>query len=152
MGSGKLKIEVLNGRNLQNKDTFSKSDPYCMLELGTVAHKTKHLDGDLNPDWNETFTFDVDSGMDAIALSIWDKNSIKKDVFMGYSFVTFDDCQRGKPTSKVPFSQLSFRSTIFPNKTRVNRPNICSAIFLDSYDPKLDLYLSHEKLYFRNSC
>ena len=36
MGGGKLNVKIVNGRGLQNKDTFSKSDPYCMVELGMI--------------------------------------------------------------------------------------------------------------------
>jgi len=99
-GGGKLKVQVVNGRGLQNKETFQTSDPYCKLEVGGVSHKTKHVNSNLNPDWNETFEFDIKPGMDVIALSIWDKNTIKKDAFMGYSFVTFDDCKRDQDTEK----------------------------------------------------
>ena len=101
MGGGKLKVKVLNGRSLQNKETFQTSDPYCRLELGTVIHKTKYISSNLNPDWNEEFEFAVQPGQDVIALSIWDKNSIKKDVFMGYSFVSFQGCKQGVPSPKV---------------------------------------------------
>merc|ERR1712096_452665 len=45
--------------------------------------------------------FDVKPGQNVIALSIWDKNTIKKDVFMGYSFVAFDDCRQGQSSSKT---------------------------------------------------
>ena len=102
-GGGKLKVKVLNGRNLQNKETFQTSDPYCKLEIGGASHKTKHVNSNLNPDWNEEFVFDVKpvGGMDVIALSVWDKNTIKKDAFMGYSFVTFDDCKKDQSTEKV---------------------------------------------------
>jgi len=99
-GGGKLKVQVVNGRGLQNKETFQTSDPYCKLEVGGVSHKTKHVNSNLNPDWNETFEFDIKPGMDVIALSIWDKNTIKKDAFMGYSFVTFDDCKKDQEKKK----------------------------------------------------
>lgn len=101
MGSGKLKVQVLNGRDLQNKETFQTSDPYCMIEIGGKSDKTKHVSSNLNPDWNETFTFDIQPGMGVLSLSIWDKNTIKKDVFMGYSFVSFEDCMQDQPTPKV---------------------------------------------------
>lgn len=101
MGSGKLKIQILNGRGLQNKDTFSKSDPYLMLELGTNSYKTKHMSDNLDPDWNEACEFEVKAGEDVLALSVWDKNKISKDVFMGYSFVSFDDCKKDQPFQKV---------------------------------------------------
>ena len=101
MGSGKLTVKVVNGRGLQNKDTFSKSDPYCMIELGGKSFSTKHMSDNLDPDWNEQFEFDVSQGEDVLALSVWDKNKISKDVFMGYSFVSFDNCKKDQPTTKV---------------------------------------------------
>ena len=101
MGGGKLKVKVINGRGLQNKETLSTSDPYCLLELGGQAKKTKHISSNLNPDWNEEFVLNVKPGEDVVSLSIWDKNTIKKDNFMGYSYVTFDDCKKGQPTQKV---------------------------------------------------
>ena len=102
MGSGgKLKVKVLNGRKLQNKETFQTSDPYCMLEIGEKSAKTKHVSSNLNPDWNEDFEFDVTPNNDFLTLSIWDKNTIKKDVFMGYAFVSVHDCKTGENTPKV---------------------------------------------------
>lgn len=99
--SGKLKVKVLNGRKLQNKETFQTSDPYCMIEIGDKSAKTKHISSNLNPDWNEDFEFHVQSGNDVLTLSIWDKNTIKKDVFMGYAFVSIHDCKMGENTPKV---------------------------------------------------
>ena len=101
MGGGKLKVKVVNGRGLQNKETLSTSDPYCLLELGGQSKKTKHISSNLNPDWNEEFVLNVKPGEDVVSLSIWDKNTIKKDNFMGYSYVTFDDCKKGQSTQKV---------------------------------------------------
>jgi len=99
-GNGVLKVKVLNGRQLQNRETFQTSDPYCMLEMGEKSAKTKHVSSNLNPDWNEDFEFET-AGADVLTLSIWDKNSIKKDVFMGYTFVSIHDCKMGEPTPKV---------------------------------------------------
>ena len=101
MATPQLKINVVNGRDLKNKETFQTSDPYCMLELGSTSHKTKHMSSNLNPDWNEEFVFDVSDGESVVALSIWDHNSIKKDVFMGYTFVSFHDCKKDQATPKV---------------------------------------------------
>ena len=36
-----------------------------------------------------------------LALSLWDKNSIKKDEFMGYTFISYDDCIKGEECEKV---------------------------------------------------
>ena len=70
MGEGKLKVKVLNGRQLQNKETFQTSDPYCMLEIGDKNARTKHISSNLNPDWNEEFEFMVSGGNDVLTLSL----------------------------------------------------------------------------------
>lgn len=101
MALGKVRVKVLNGRNLQNKETLSTSDPYCMVELRDQVMKTKHKSSDLNPDWGEEFAFSVNPGDEVLCLSIWDKNTVKKDAFMGYTFVSFDDCVKDQPTAKV---------------------------------------------------
>ena len=62
MGGGKLKVKVVNGRCLQNKETLSTSDPYCMVELGEQMQKTKYVSSNLNPDWNEEFFLNVKPG------------------------------------------------------------------------------------------
>ena len=101
MGGGKLKVKVVNGRGLQNKETLSTSGPYYMVELGEQMQKTKYVSSNLNPDWNEEFVLNVKPGQDVVSLSIWDKNTIKKDYFMGYSFISFQDCKKGECTHKV---------------------------------------------------
>ena len=70
MGEGKLKVKVVNGRGLQNKEALSTSDPYCMVELGEQMQKTKYISSNLNPDWNEKFVFNVKPGQDVVSLSI----------------------------------------------------------------------------------
>ena len=73
-----------------------------MVELAGKTFSTKHMSDNLDPDWNEQFEFDdVKPGDVVLALSIWDKNKISKDVFMGYSFVSFDDCKKDQATTKV---------------------------------------------------
>ena len=112
-GSGKLKVKVLNGRQLQNKETFQTSDPYCMIEIGDKSGKTKHISSNLNPDWNEDFEFMVTEGNDVLTLSIWDKNTIKKDVFMGYAFVSIHDCPTNEYTPKVILRVIFIYINIF---------------------------------------
>ena len=41
MASGKLKVKVVNGQNLTNKETFQTSDPYCKIEIGGYGYKTQ---------------------------------------------------------------------------------------------------------------
>ena len=71
--------------------------------------KTKHKDNELNPTWEETFTFDnVGEDVDILSLSVWDKNAIRKDEFMGYAYVVLDAC--------MP-NQSNFRVNIFLHYT-----------------------------------
>lgn len=101
MALGKLRVQVLNASKLKNTERFQKSDPYCMVECGGDSKKTKCIDNNLNPAWNEEFVFNVAEGVETLALSIWDKNTITKDNFMGFSYATFTDCPKDKGTKKV---------------------------------------------------
>ena len=55
----------LKGKKLENKDKFSKSDPFLQMLMMcdstnefSVVHTTPHLDDTLDPDW-EPFTITV---------------------------------------------------------------------------------------------
>lgn len=98
---GSVTIRVLNAQNLDNKGLLSKSDPYILLELGEQEVKTKHKDDTLNPVWEEEFKMSVEADEQAVSLSLWDKNTVKKDNFMGYSYLLFDDCLQGQETRKT---------------------------------------------------
>ena len=34
-----------------------KSDPYCTVVVGDESYRTHPVTGNLNPEWNDTFTF-----------------------------------------------------------------------------------------------
>ena len=59
MGGGKLKVKVLSGRDLRNKEKVNKSDPYCSIQVGDQKASTKTKDNTLDPDWNEDLTLTV---------------------------------------------------------------------------------------------
>lgn len=101
MGRGILKVKVVNGRGLKNKELLTKSDPYCMIEVGEEKFKTSSKPNSLNPDWDEDFTFNDAAGFDFLTLTVWDKNSLSKDDFMGYAFVSIDQCLQGQKNTKA---------------------------------------------------
>ena len=66
-GTVELSVTVVSAANLANdKKERSQSDPYCQVtlvvdgeDINTV--KTSHVWNDLSPEWNETFSFDIDA-------------------------------------------------------------------------------------------
>jgi len=61
-----------------NKEMFGKSDPYCKIKFGNKSHETKHIKGEINPIWEETFEFNTDSN--EMEISVKDHNLIKDDM------------------------------------------------------------------------
>jgi len=59
MGDGTLTVSIRAARDLVSKDTFSASDPYCVLTVGAQHHTSTTKHDDNNPVWNESFTFNV---------------------------------------------------------------------------------------------
>ena len=66
-GTVELSVTVVSAANLANdRQERSQSDPYCQVtlvidgeDMGSV--KTSHVWNDLSPEWNETFSFDIDA-------------------------------------------------------------------------------------------
>ncbi|GMS89252.1 hypothetical protein PENTCL1PPCAC_11427 [Pristionchus entomophagus] len=62
--NGLIRLRIIEARNLENRDISfiqkGKSDPYCEIQVGSQFFKTRTIDNDLNPVWNETFEAVVD--------------------------------------------------------------------------------------------
>jgi len=54
---GVITVNVLEAKNLVAADKSGTSDPYVVLTLGKQVHKTKVIDKNLQPVWNEEFHF-----------------------------------------------------------------------------------------------
>lgn len=53
---GKLKVTVVKANDLKNMDMIGKSDPYVVVYIRPLFKvKTKVIDNNLNPVWNQTF-------------------------------------------------------------------------------------------------
>ena len=68
-------VQVVEGRDLANKDIFSKSDPYCILSFEGYEGQTKVIDNNLNPVWNEEFCFPLEDffSESELRVELWDK-------------------------------------------------------------------------------
>ncbi|CAP35095.2 Protein CBR-ESYT-2 [Caenorhabditis briggsae] len=61
---GVVRLKVIEAKNLENRDISfikkGKSDPYAEIQVGSQFFKTRTIDDDLNPIWNEYFEAVVD--------------------------------------------------------------------------------------------
>jgi len=51
-----LKFEVKEAHNLFASDRNGFSDPYCVVHIGSKSKRTKIIQKNLNPKWNQKFT------------------------------------------------------------------------------------------------
>jgi Ca2+-dependent lipid-binding protein len=73
---GKLTVQVLKATNLKNLEMVGKSDPYVRLYVRVLfKEKTRVIDNNLNPVWNEKFEFDVeDQETQSLILDVKDED------------------------------------------------------------------------------
>lgn len=92
MGMGlQLIVQVLKGRNLAAKDKSGTSDPFLILSLGDSKEATSVVSKSLNPEWNQTFEFPINSSDSALLEAVcWDKDRFKKD-YMGEFDVVLEE-------------------------------------------------------------
>jgi len=82
---------VKEGKNLENLDKVGSqpSDPYAYLEFpGNHAQRTKTINDNLNPEWQETFEFVVKDPKSALRISLYDEDVIWADD-MGSASMSF---------------------------------------------------------------
>lgn len=69
-------MRVVSARNLLDKQTFGRQDPYCKVSVRNKTFKTRvHDNGHRTPVWNEKFVFEVfDPQLEQLHVQIKDKN------------------------------------------------------------------------------
>eukprot|EP00252_Welwitschia_mirabilis_P021007 TRINITY_DN5270_c0_g1_i2.p1 TRINITY_DN5270_c0_g1~~TRINITY_DN5270_c0_g1_i2.p1 ORF type:complete len:171 (-),score=33.95 TRINITY_DN5270_c0_g1_i2:442-954(-) len=81
--SGLLKVRVIRGSKLAVRD-FRSSDPYVVLKLGSQVAKTRVINSNLNPVWDEELTLTItDSSPRVLKLEVFDKDTFSSDDKMG---------------------------------------------------------------------
>lgn len=102
---------------MENKDvsfiTKDKSDPYCELQLGSQLLKTRTINNNLNPKFNEYFEAVVDqTTAQKLRIHLFDQDTAGKDEELGHLSIPMTFVEKNKVVSKVrkfPF-QPNFNS------------------------------------------
>ncbi|KAJ0241177.1 Protein C2-DOMAIN ABA-RELATED 9 [Hirschfeldia incana] len=79
---GILRVHVKRGINLAIRDSTS-SDPYVVVTLGNQKLKTRVINNNCNPVWNEQLTLSIKDVNDPIRLTVYDKDRFSGDDKMG---------------------------------------------------------------------
>lgn len=97
---GLLEVKLVEARDLTNKDLVGKSDPFAVLYIRPLREKTKKsktINNDLNPIWNEHYEFVVeDTSTQHLTLKIYDDEGLQPSEIIGCARVDLADLQPGK--------------------------------------------------------
>ncbi|OAY78537.1 Synaptotagmin-5 [Ananas comosus] len=97
---GVLEVKLVQARDLTNKDIVGKSDPFAELYIRPLRDrikKSKTINNDLNPIWNEHYEFIVeDSSTQHLTVKIYDDEGIQKSELIGCARVSLRDLEPGK--------------------------------------------------------
>ncbi|XDV28760.1 hypothetical protein PO909_031975 [Leuciscus waleckii] len=93
-----LTVNLKEGRNLVIRDRSGTSDPFVKFKLdGKHIYKSKVVNKNLNPTWNECFSFPVRDLDQTVVLKVYDRD-LRSNDFMG--------------SSSFPLQQLELDKTI----------------------------------------
>ncbi|XP_077176430.1 extended synaptotagmin-3 [Paroedura picta] len=117
---GVVRVHLLEAEKLVQKDHFlgairGKSDPYALLRVGLVQLRSKTIQRNLNPIWNETFEFVVHEvpGQD-LEVDLYDEDPDKDD-FLGSLLINLSDVMKDRvvdewfPLSKTASGHLHLK-------------------------------------------
>jgi Ca2+-dependent lipid-binding protein len=85
----KLTFFNISAFNLPNTERFGKSDPYYKISIdGLEIGRTKIVQNDLNPTWEETFEVTIyDIRSSSVSFEIYDHDLLSDDDFLGKSTI-----------------------------------------------------------------
>jgi hypothetical protein len=96
-GKNTLTISLARAKGLSAKNKGNTSNPYVVLMVGAGKAKSSTVMGDLNPIWNETFTFPFDRTLRFSRIEIWDEDGGGKDRFLGLVVIPLFMLSSGTP-------------------------------------------------------
>jgi Ca2+-dependent lipid-binding protein len=83
-----INVRIIEARNLVAVDSGGTSDPYCVITSDKTEAKTKTINKNLNPDWDQSFPIMIS---EKLHIQLFDHNTIGKDRKIGDVTVTLTD-------------------------------------------------------------
>ncbi|CAF2105414.1 unnamed protein product [Brassica oleracea var. botrytis] len=97
---GMLEVKLVQAKNLTNKDLVGKSDPFAKMFIRPLREKTqrsKTINNDLNPIWNEHFEFVVeDASTQHLVVRIYDDEGVQASELIGCAQIRLCELEPGK--------------------------------------------------------
>ncbi|KAG8375811.1 hypothetical protein BUALT_Bualt10G0139200 [Buddleja alternifolia] len=97
---GTLEVKLIEAKELTNMDLIGKSDPFakiCIRPLPDKTRKSKVIDNEINPIWNEHFEFEVeDVSTQHLTIKIYDDEGIQAAEFIGCAQYALRELEPGK--------------------------------------------------------
>lgn len=130
---GVLVVKVKSAKNLKNYGRWNNTvDPYCTLGFGKeVLEKTKHIDNNTKPVWNQSVHIPISSFSEPLNISVYDYNGnqIRKDNLIGsvqfdmdvlhdenkINNITAPVIRNNKPVGEIDFG-LHFMPALVPQR------------------------------------
>ncbi|XP_030621191.1 multiple C2 and transmembrane domain-containing protein 2 [Chanos chanos] len=96
-----LTINLKEGRNLVARDRSGKSDPFVKFKFdGKTFYKSKVVNKNLNPSWNESFSYPVRDLEQSVYLNVYDRD-LRSNDFMGSTSFALSKLDLDKTTEMV---------------------------------------------------
>ncbi|KAL2338425.1 hypothetical protein Fmac_012871 [Flemingia macrophylla] len=97
---GILEVKLVQAKELTNKDIIGKSDPYAVVYIRPLRDrmkKSKTINNDLNPIWNEHFEFIVeDVSTQHLIVKVYDSEGLQSSELIGCAQLRLCELQPGK--------------------------------------------------------
>jgi hypothetical protein len=87
-----LHVKVVEAEDLPKMDVIGKVDPYCLLQVsgGTPLQRTKVINKNYHPVWNEVFHFDVPSLGERLVILLKDRDKGSDDDPISKFYIQLD--------------------------------------------------------------
>ncbi|CAL4928502.1 unnamed protein product [Urochloa decumbens] len=119
---GRLAVTVVKATGLVNMEMIGKSDPYVVLYIRPMFKvKTKVVDNNLNPEWNETLHLIVeDKETQAVIFEVYDEDTLKQDKKMGVAKLAVNGLEPERPT-EITLHLLQSLDSLIKTKDKKDR-------------------------------